>query len=137
LPVQAGSFNLFVQQDTPGYQQMHYRLHFADSAGHPLTLLGHKQVRDGAGLDLWADTTTLYTRLLRGHVEREDAETAELVGSGVLRLNAFDLARQLTTLRAQAPTAAERAELVLRFGRLFAGKLWDVYAQNVLSSSPM
>ena len=32
---------------------MLYRLHFPDAAGHPLTLVGFKEVRDDRGLDLW------------------------------------------------------------------------------------
>jgi len=34
----------------------------------PVTLVGHKQVRDDPGFDLWSDTSTLYTRLLAGDV---------------------------------------------------------------------
>jgi len=136
LPLTAGSFNLFVQQDVPGTQQMHYRLQFCDGAGHPLTLFGIKYVHDDAGADLWSDTTTLHVRLLAGHVGADDGR-AEVVGAGVLRLNALDFARQLTTLRVSAPTLVERVSLVRRFGQLFAGKLWDVYAQDVLSSSPV
>jgi hypothetical protein len=30
----------------------------------------------------------------------------------------------------------ERANAVARFGRLFLGSLWDVYASRVLSSGP-
>jgi predicted patatin/cPLA2 family phospholipase len=153
LPVTSGGFNLFVQREQTGHQRMYYRLHFADSAGHPLTLLGHKDVRDDAGLDLWRDTTTLFVRILPGHVvaardgsdlDRSDeigtsgpAGADGIVGAGVLRLTPLDLVRQLTTVRAHAPTAGERAEVVGRFGQLFLGKLWDVYAQDVLSSSPI
>ncbi len=147
LPVTSGGFNLFVQQDVTGHQRMYYRLHFADAAGHPLTLVGHKDVRDDAGRDLWRDTTTLFVRILQGHVVPEDhpgshdgtAPTEDgdgVVGAGVLRLTPLDLARQLTTVRAYAPTAGERVEVVRRFGQLFLGKLWDVYAQGALSSSP-
>ncbi len=151
LAVIAGSFNLFVQRDVPGHQQMRYLLHVVDSAGHPLTLAGRKEVYDDPGVDLWSDTTTLYVRLLRGHVASQDVGWdvdwsdadggrpggPEVVGAGVLRLTPLDFARQLTTVRAHAPTAAERAEAVRRFGQLFFGKLWDVYAQEVLSSSPI
>jgi hypothetical protein len=150
LPVTSGGFNLFVQQEHPGHQRMYYRVHFADSAGDPLTLLGHKDVRDDAGLDLWSDTTTLYVRLLRGHVvpDQNGGDPPNLdpigtsgpdgvVGAGVLRLTPLDLLRQLTTVRAQAATAGERVEAITRFGQLFLGKLWDVYAQDVLSSSPI
>ena len=48
---------------------MLYRLFFRDGAGHPLTLSGHKLIEDNAGFDVWRDTTTLFTRVLRGHVD--------------------------------------------------------------------
>ncbi len=153
LPVASGGFNLFVQQEHPGHQRMYYCLHFADSAGHPLTLLGHKDVRNDAGLDLWTDTTTLYVRILPGHVglagDSDDPDGSDrmdtfetvgngrIVGAGVLRLTPLDLARQLTTVRVQAPSPEERVEVLRRFGQLFLGKLWDVYAQDILSSSPI
>ena len=31
---------------------------------------------------------------------------------------------------------SDRASAMARFGRLFMGKLWDVYARNVLTSGP-
>ncbi|HEX2196984.1 MAG TPA: hypothetical protein VHJ76_08680, partial [Actinomycetota bacterium] len=133
----AGTFNLLVQEgDDPGSRQMLYRVFFHDSAGHALTLAGVKYVHDNRGLDLWRDTTTLYTRVLRGHVAAEDEKDAEVVAAGVLRLGVADLARQLSTFRATGPTMRDRADALRRFGQLFLGKVWDVYAQGVLSSSP-
>ena len=49
-------------------RKMLYRLHFADAGGNPLTLVGHKDVHDDPGVDVWQDTSTLYTRILAGHV---------------------------------------------------------------------
>src|SRR4029453_8990095 len=46
--------------------------------------LAHKVVRDDAGLDLWRDTTTLYTRPLAGHV-KEDAADAETTRTSSFR----------------------------------------------------
>ena len=48
--------------------RMLYRLHFADAGGNPLTLVGHKDVHDDPGVDVWQDTSTLYIRILAGHV---------------------------------------------------------------------
>ena len=63
-PVEGGHFNLFVDQDGDvKHKRMYYRLHFSDGAGHPLTLVGHKEVRDEPGFDVWPDTSTLYTRV--------------------------------------------------------------------------
>lgn len=127
LPVVRGVFNLFVDAGDPRDKRMLYRLWFHDAAGHPLTLTGHKVVRDDAGADLWADTTTLYTRILRGHVEADEDPRADVVAGGILRIRPLDFARQLTTFRATGPTLGARIAAVGRFGRLFAGRLWDVY----------
>ncbi len=137
LPVRDGRFNLLVQQEAPGHQHMLYRLFFEDSAGNPLTLSGFKDVRNDAGFDVWADTTTLFVRILKGHVRAEEEDKAERVAAGILRIYPMDLARQLTTFRADAPTFADRVEVFRRFGQLFLGKLWDVYAQQVLSAAPV
>lgn len=125
--VEHGRFNLFVDQGDPGRKRMLYQLHFSDSGGFPLTLLGHKVVHDDPGHDLWADTTTLYTRLLRGHVGWDDAGAPEVLAAGVLRITPLSFARQLTTFRARADTPVRRWDALARFGRLFAGQLWDVY----------
>ena len=82
LPVEHGVFNLFVDTE-PGVKHMLYRLFFRDGVGHPLTMSGFKLVRDDAGFDVWRDTTTLFTRVYRGHVSAAEEESAELVASGV------------------------------------------------------
>ena len=63
-PVERGVFNLFVPSDDPKRSNMRYRLWFRDSVGAPFTLEGHKDIEDHAGLDLWKDTTTLFTTVL-------------------------------------------------------------------------
>jgi hypothetical protein len=121
-PVERGWFNLFVDTGAPGDKRMLYRLHFADAVGHPLTLTGHKVIRHDKGFDLWPDTTTLYTRLLRGHTEPGgDDDAAEVVASGVLRVQKLDFMRQLTTFRG-------RPGALVRFNLLFADQLREVYA---------
>jgi len=60
----------------------------------------------------------------------------DVIGSGVLRIRPRSFARQLTTFRATGPTNLARARGLVRFSRLFVGSLWDVYARDVLSSSP-
>jgi cholesterol oxidase len=131
LPVEHGVFNLFVPGDRPDERRMLYRLHLHDGAGHPLTLTGHKEVHDGPGFDLWADTTTLYVRLLRGFVDEADEAEATVVAAGVLRIRLLDFLRQLTTFRAYGPHAKARVRALASFGRLFLGHLWDVYRPAV------
>jgi hypothetical protein len=122
LPVEHGAFNLFVDTE-PGVKRMLYRLYFRDGAGHPLTLSGFKLVKDDAGFDVWKDTTTLFTRVLRGHVDEQAEPSAELVASGVLRIRARDFARQLTTFRGSVSG-------LLKFGVIFLGQLAEAYLRK-------
>ena len=130
-PVEWGAFNLFVD-DEPGRKRMLYRLFFRDGVGHPLTLTGFKIVRERSGGHAWRDTSTLYTRVLRGHVEEGDESRAEVVASGILRLRPWDFARQLTTFRAGASSPAGRVAAIGRFDALFLGQLWQVYGRPLV-----
>lgn len=136
LPVDRGEFDLFVDGGDPTDKRMLYRLWFRDSAGHQLRLDGHKVIHDEPGLDIWTDTTTLFTTVVR-LPDGLDAEAEQPVMAGVLRITPAAFARQLTTFRASAPTVAGKAAAIARFGRLFAGQLWDVYARELLSASPL
>jgi hypothetical protein len=136
LPVEKGVFNLFVYEKDPSRRRMRYRLFFRDGDGRPLTLSGFKVIEDDPGSDLWIDTTTLFTRILEGHVAQEDEAHAQVVAAGIINIHLLDFFRQLTTFRTEGPTPAERASALTRFGKLFLGDLWDVYARRVLSSNP-
>lgn len=144
LPVEKGVFNLFVDEADPSVKKMLYRLFFRKPDGEALTLSGHKIIKDDPGFDLWHDTTTLYTRILRGHISPEEEKALEqsgqleqaVCGSGIIVIPFFSFLKQLTTFRAEGPTLSDRTSAMARFGRLFMGKLWDVYARQVLSSGP-
>jgi cholesterol oxidase len=124
--IERGLFNLFVNREGDKRdKRMLYRLHFADEENHPLTMTGFKVVEDDPGVDnVWKDTSTLFTRLLAGHVEPGEDESAEVVAAGVLQIEPLDFAKQLTTFDTKPDG---RADAVARFGALFAGNLWDVY----------
>lgn len=134
--VERGRFNLFVDQDDPNDKRMRYLLWFTDSDGRRLTLSGHKVITNDRGLDMWSDTTTLYTRILDGHVEPAEIDAADVVAAGVLRIRPLMFARQLTTFRADGPSIVGRVRAMARFGRLFTGALWDVYLTRALPNSP-
>ena len=119
LPVERGWFNLFVDVE-PGVKHMLYRLWFRDGAGHPLTMTGFKVVKDDAGFDVWKDTTTLFTRVLQGHVEEGDDDTATVIASGIIIIRARDFAKQLTTFRG-APGG------LVKFGVIFVQQLAEAY----------
>ncbi len=130
LAVERGVFNLFVTEGDPRDTRMLYRLFLRDGEGQPLTLAGHKRVKDDPGLDVWRDTSTLYTRVLRGWTDGDDAE---LVASGIIRILPTDFARQLTSFRFGGPGLGLPA--AVSFGRLFLGRLWDVYGHHVRAAA--
>jgi len=127
LPVQRGVFHLFVDGGAPRRKRMLYRLHFRDGLARPLTLTGFKTIQPGSPLRIWPDTSTLYTRVLRGHVAADEDERAAVIASGILRIRKRDFARQLTTFRAGGPTAGARLAALARFGGAFCRDLWGVY----------
>ncbi|MER8041426.1 GMC oxidoreductase [Streptomyces sp. NPDC094032] len=131
LPVEAGWFNLFTRDGDPTRRRMLYRLHLRDPGGNALTLVGHKEVHDDPGLDVWSDTSTLYVRVLAGHVPADGDAAAQVLGAGVLVILTADFVRQLTTFRTSGPHPARALE---GFGRLFLGELWDVYGSHFASA---
>ena len=134
LPVVQGWFNLFVDVE-PGVKHMLYRLWFYDGVGHPLTMTGYKLVANDAGFDVWKDTTTLFTRVLRGHVEEGGDETAEQVASGTIVIRARDFAKQLTTFRSTSPSLGKGIGAMLKFGVIFMQQLADAYLRRKGRSS--
>jgi cholesterol oxidase len=123
IAVRGGSVNLLVPGATAGQRQMIYRLYLCGTGGERWTLIGHKDLVDDPGIDLWPDTTTLAVRLLPGHVPGE--QDAKTLGVGVLHIRKRDFVRQLTTLRADGP---DPAGTLRKFGTFFLGRLWDQYA---------
>ena len=130
-PVERGWFNLFVDADDPRVSKMLYRLNFTDGLGDPRTLIGFKEVRDDPGLDVWEDTSTLYTTIVSGHVTPDEEPTAEASAAGILRIQVLDFARQMTTFRTSGPDVESRRKALAAFNRLFLGKLWDLYSPRV------
>jgi cholesterol oxidase len=129
FPVRQGAFDLFTDAG-PATRHMLYRLYFADATGRPLTLAGYKDVRPGPLTAVWPETSTLYVRILNGHVPVEDGganATEGLVGSGILRIPPPDFAWQLTTFRVHGPTLAGRIGALDSFGQLFLSELWQVF----------
>jgi cholesterol oxidase len=129
LGVERGWFNLFVDVE-PGVKHMLYRLWFRDGVGHPLTMTGFKLIENGAGFDVWKDTTTLFTRVLRGHVESDGDQSAELVGSGIIRIRVLDFAKQLTTFRSNGAGVGAKLGALTKFGVIFVQQLAEAYLRR-------
>ena len=133
LPVEEGQFNLFVRpsssSDFDTNREMHYRLYFKDSSGNDYTFYGYKAVQREEGLDLWEETTTLYTSIWEGKVSEPNVEDAsKIIASGILRLTPSDFAKQMQTLKSNGSTFIERTSATVKFFSIFAGNLWEAYA---------
>ena len=125
--IQRGWFNLFAPTGVPDRRLMWYRLQFDGAVGQPRTLIGWKNVWHGALTRIWPDTSTLYFRLLAGHVAPEEDDQALILAAGTLHLHITSFVRELATIRVEGPHCAAGLE---RFGRFFAGQLWDVYGPD-------
>lgn len=125
LPAPDGLFRLFAPSDDERMKLMVYELRF-ESGGTTYYLAGKKEVRNDRGLDLWPDTTTLYTRLHRG-----SDDSAPVIGAGVLSLGIVELLRLMSTMRAvNANNVGESARAISTFGGFFARELWDTYVRR-------
>lgn len=130
--VSKGVFNLFVNTDDLNRKEMRYRLFFENSDGKPFTMSGFKSIQDNTGPDIWKDTTTLYTNLYEGHLEADEEANAQIFATGILHILLLDFIHQMTTMHSNAPTLAQRLDATARFGKMFAGALWETYAPSLM-----
>lgn len=127
--VVGGMVNLLVDGDSPASRRMLYALPFLGADGKPYLLDGYKDVRDHGGFDVWGSTTTLYTRIRRGHTP-----DGEVLASGVLHLPALTFVRQVATARVTGTSNPLRqARAISQFSQMFLGSLWEVFVVPRLS----
>lgn len=128
--VERGWFNLFAPGGAPDRRLMRYRLHFRDGEDRPCTLTGWKNVFHGPPTDIWPATTTLYFRVLEGHVPDGGDDQATIIGAGTLTIELDDFIRQLASFRVEGPGGLAALH---RFAVFFAGNLWQVYGPSKVS----
>jgi cholesterol oxidase len=124
LTVTRGEFNLFTYDPgRVGARLMKYRMKMSATDGRSYYFYGYKVAYDDPGLDLWRDTTTLYITVYDG-----DNMDCPILGRGILRIYANDFRRQIATVQIKnAESRRERLGATARFGRFFAGELFDIY----------
>lgn len=124
ITVTDGVFNLFpADPDRANTRLMNYRANLTTQEGSLYTMHGTKYIHDDDGLDIWADTTTLFLTLTDGH--NSDAPTSL---RGILHIQPLKFIKQITTLKAiNASSTAERLSAISRFGEFFAGVLFKTY----------
>ncbi|WP_392543512.1 alpha/beta fold hydrolase [Oryzobacter telluris] len=132
IRVSDGRFNLLVRDSgTARGRRMLYAMPMVTDEGRHLHLDGYKQIEDDGGLDLWADTTTLYVTV------REGDAHGDVVARGILTIHPADFARQLTTMKAVgADGPLDHLAAMTRFGRYFAGSLNEVFGGVFAHQSP-
>jgi cholesterol oxidase len=126
------TFNLLAPRPEARSSRMLYRLFVNDAGGAPVTVSGFKVVHDDPGWDVWTDTTSLHTRLLRGHLDREAedrAGTGEVLAAGIVEIS---LATFLKLVAGMTGAVGDR----IRFGRAFLGTLWDIYSARAAFRTP-
>ncbi|MGH9278381.1 MAG: GMC family oxidoreductase N-terminal domain-containing protein [Acidimicrobiales bacterium] len=124
ITVTRGVFNLFVDDpEVPDGRRMRYRMLLTTEQGKRYWFTGFKLIHHDKPLDLWADTTTLFITVYDG----ED-DTGPVVAKGVLHILPEDFAIQMAATKAvNASDEKERLEATAKFGRFFAGKLYETY----------
>jgi cholesterol oxidase len=127
LTVTDGVFNLFVVDPSdPANRRMDYAMKLTTESGGPYYFTGFKLVHHGEGLHVWSETTTLFITIYEG-----DDDKGPVHGRGILKISPTDFARQLTTMRAtNAPSRLAGLAATARFGRFFAGVLFDTYLKT-------
>jgi cholesterol oxidase len=124
LSVTRGEFHLFVDDaQQAGAKQMIYKMVMRTEDGRPYFFSGFKEMTDSNALHSWPQTTTLYVVVRDG-----ETEDAPVLGKGVLHIAPLDFAKQMRTMTVtNASSFRERLLWMERFGRFFAGNLWDQY----------
>ena len=122
--LEGSTFHLLQARPEQRSFRMLYRLFTRDAGGAPVTVSGFKVVFDDRGWDVWTDTTSLHTRLLRGHLDKDAEDRAgadEVLGAGIVEITLPVFLRLMAGMKGDV---GDR----LRFGRAFFGTLWDVYS---------
>ncbi|WP_248795245.1 GMC family oxidoreductase N-terminal domain-containing protein [Pseudomonas sp. MWU13-2105] len=125
LTASNGVFNLFEQyQEQVGVRHMNYDMKLTAEDGRDYYFSAFKTVPEDNGvLNIWPDTSTLYVTLYQGA-----DKSGAVIGSGVMHIQPADFAKQMTTMKVlNARNERERIEALARFGKFFAGILWDSY----------
>jgi len=124
LTVTHGKFNLFVQDpNAADTRNMVYSMRLRSEEGRSFYFRGFKVITDRPFWDAWHDTTTLYITIHEG-----DDDKGRAIGKGILVIKPDDFIRQLGTLDVtNARNAEERIATTVKFGRFFAGVVYDYY----------
>jgi cholesterol oxidase len=119
-----GVFNLFVNEDKEGkVKRMKYGMKLNTYEGSSYFFYGFKEIKDDKGFDMWSDTTTLFITVYEGA-----DDNGSVKGKGILKIAIGDFIKQLQTMKSiHADDTKESINAISKFGKLFAGEVWEAY----------
>ena len=129
--VQDGRFHLLPPTGDLNRRTMNYLVHCVRPDGQRYTLIGEKEVQNRHVLDMWTDTTTLFTNIFDDFVEPEQRPTARVLATGILHLGVSDLIALMKVFRATTPEGQRSIEGEAAFMEFFAGSLWQLYGPSL------
>jgi choline dehydrogenase-like flavoprotein len=134
LKVTNGVFNLLTRDPSRvNARLMSYNMTGVAQDGRSFRLDGFKVIHDDRQAEIWPDTTTLFVTVtdLNGAAER-------VVAKGILHILPADFAHQMTTMKVTNPgTPLDALTGVIRFGKFFAGELFDTYGGVFVRSNEL
>jgi cholesterol oxidase len=135
-PFAAGEFDMLVDSTDRRIRHMFYRIPFETADGAPLTMLGHKQLRDDEGVDLPADITTLYIQIYDGHIPGHDFSVPSpgipkwppgAKAVGIIHISLADGIRSAMSFDAPGASTREKLDAIGKFLRFYGRGVYDLY----------
>jgi cholesterol oxidase len=129
LTVSQGEFRLLVTDpNQPDSRLMTYAMSLTSEEGKVFVFTGTKIIKNDGILNLWRDSSTLYITL--------SDVSGTVLGKGILVIEPEDFMRQMMTMEITgAKDDLERLTGIIRFGKYFAGVLFDVYGGALAPAS--
>jgi hypothetical protein len=109
--------------------RMRYRLWCKTADKEDVTVSGFKLVENDPGPDRWVDLTSLFMRILRGHVEAADERPELVLATGVAFVRPLSFLRQLATYRARGGSWLSRRKAIPDFVGAFVRAV-DLYWES-------
>ncbi|HXI28650.1 MAG TPA: alpha/beta fold hydrolase [Vicinamibacterales bacterium] len=134
LQVTGGTFKLLVKDPTRvNARNMTYAMIGVAADGKRYRVDGFKVIQDDKQVEIWADTTTLFTT-----VTDLNGATEQVIGKGILHILPADFMKQMTTMKVTgAATPIDALRGLAAFGKFFAGVLFDTYGGVFVRSNEL
>jgi cholesterol oxidase len=126
LEVRNAAFNLLQRDTSSGRLRMGYHLEFTSADGVPYVMDGFKDVHNDRMVDVWYDTTALFTDVRPAEGAAGEAPAFR----GILRIRLIDLVPQVLSMRGMnTKNPLGHAGALVRFNWFFSWTLMKEYAR--------